>query len=234
MLLSIIIPAYNEEKTVAKIIKKVQKIRLPKNLIKEIIVIDDGSTDSTPKIIKNIKGIKYVSHNKNFGKGAAVLTGIRNSKGDFILIQDADLEYDPKYIPHIIEPILKGKAKVVYGTRLKNYPLKILGKKRTPLITHYLGNKFLSFITNILFGKNVSDMETGYKVFLSSILSGIEIKAKGFDFEPEITAKLLKKGFKIYEVPIKVNPRGYDEGKKITWKDGIVAFWTLVKYRFVD
>jgi len=162
------------------------------------------------------------------------LTGIRNSKGDFILIQDADLEYDPKYIPHIIEPILKGKAKVVYGTRLKNYPLKILGKKRTPLITHYLGNKFLSFITNILFGKNVSDMETGYKVFLSSILSGIEIKAKGFDFEPEITAKLLKKGFKIYEVPIKVNPRGYDEGKKITWKDGIVAFWTLVKYRFVD
>jgi glycosyltransferase involved in cell wall biosynthesis len=234
MKLSIIVPVYNEEKTVKKILNKVKKVRLPNLIEKEIIVVDDGSQDETPSILNNISGIKVINHKTNKGKGAAVRTGIETAKGDIILIQDADLEYNPDDYPRLLEPILKDKAEVVYGSRLKNYPLRIVGKRKTPLITHYLGNKLLTLITNLLYGNGLTDMETCYKVFTKEVLKPIKLNANRFDFEPEITAKILKAGYKICEVPIKVQPRGYDEGKKITWRDGIGAAWTLIKYRFVD
>jgi dolichol-phosphate mannosyltransferase len=235
MKLSIIIPVYNEEKTIEEILRQVSAVKLP-GVDREIIVVDDSSNDKSKEKIQNIqlKGIKLIIHKENQGKGAAVVTGIKKSKGDIILIQDADLEYDPNDYPKLLKPIMSGKAEVVYGSRLKNYPLRFTGKKKTPLITHYLGNRFLTFITNVLYGNDLSDMETCYKVFRREVVKGIEIKAKRFDFEPEFTAKIMKRGIKIHEVPIKVKPRGYDEGKKITWKDGFIAVWTLLKYRFVD
>ena len=234
MKLSIIVPVYNEEKTLKEIIERVKNAPFPKNVSREIIVVDDCSTDFSPKILSEIEGIKTIRHKANKGKGAAVRAGIEHSTGDIILIQDADLEYDPSYYRKLLEPILDGKASVVYGTRLKNYPLRIFGKRKTPLVTHYLGNKLLGFATNILYGSRLSDMETGYKVFKRTTIKGIKLTANRFEFEPEITARILKKGHKIFEVPIKITPRGYEEGKKITWKDGFVALWTLVKYRFVD
>lgn len=234
MKLSIIVPIHNEEKTVRNIFDRVKKASVPHNIVKEIIAVDDASTDTTSSILKKMKGITIYTHRINKGKGAAIRTGLGKASGDILLIQDADLEYDPQYYPKLLEPILKNKVNVVYGTRLRNYPLKLFGKGRTPLITHYLGNKLLSFITRILYATNLSDMETGYKVFRREIIDTIELTANRFDIEPEITAKILKKGYKIYEVPIKVMPRGYDEGKKISWKDGFVALWTLIKYRFSD
>lgn len=240
MKLSIIIPVFNEEKTLKEIVNRVKKSKLPRGIKKEIIIVDDGSTDNSILITKNLKlknkrlSIRQFIHKKNQGKGAAVMTGFAKSTGDVIVIQDADLEYDPNDYTKLITPIINGKADVVYGTRLKNYPLRIFGKKKTPLISHYLGNRFLTLMTELLYGKKVSDMETCYKMFKKEVLKDININAKRFDFEPEFTAKILKKGYKIYEVPIKVKPRGYEEGKKISWKDGFIALWTLIKYRFVD
>lgn len=234
MKLSIIVPVYNEEKTVSEILRQVKKVKLPKDLKREIIVVDDGSQDKTPTILNKISGIKVIKHKTNKGKGAAVRAGIKKVKGQIILIQDADLEYNPNDYPCLLEPILSGKTKVVYGTRLKNYPLRLFGRRKTPLFTHYLGNKLLTFITNLLYGDGLTDMETCYKVFKKEVLKSIKLKANRFDFEPEITAKALKAGYKIHEIPIKVKPRGYDEGKKITWRDGFVAVWTLLRYRFVD
>jgi dolichol-phosphate mannosyltransferase len=234
MKLSIIVPVYNEEKTVAEILRKVKKQKLPKGLTKEIIVVNDGSIDKTIKKLDEISGIRVFNHRKNKGKGAALKTGMSESKGDIILIQDADLEYNPSDYPRLLKPILNNKTKVVYGTRLKHYPLRIAGKKKTPLITHYIGNKLLTFMTNLLYGNGVTDMETCYKVFSKDVLKDIKINTNRFDFEPEFTAKILKQGYKIYEISIKVNPRGYQEGKKISWKDGFVALWTLIKYRFSD
>jgi len=236
MKLSIIIPVYNEEETIVEILRRVRSVKLPGGLEKEIIVVDDKSEDDSKQKVKSlkIKNIKLVEHKENLGKGAAVVTGIKKSTGDIILIQDADLEYDPNDYPKLLKPILNGKTEVVYGSRLANYPLKITGKKKTPLVTHYLGNKLLTLITNILYGNNLTDMETCYKVFRKIVVKDMKIKAKRFDFEPEFTAKIMKKGINIYEVPIKVRPRGYEEGKKITWVDGIIAVWILLKYRFVD
>lgn len=251
MRLSIIIPVYNEEKTVGEILKRIKRVKLPNGITREIVVVDDGSNDSSKvkissfassfvrtskdkKATKDKRNLKFIRHKVNRGKGAAVRTGIRAATGDVVLIQDADLEYNPEDYSRLLAPILDEGAEVVYGTRLKHYPLRFFGRKSTPFISHYLGNKFLTLVTNLLYGNNVSDMETCYKVFKREALKGVVLKSDGFDFEPEITAKILKNGYKIYEVPIRVNPRGYDEGKKITWRDGVKALWTLIKYRFED
>lgn len=247
MKLSIIVPVYNEEKTVTAILDKVEKVNLPKGVAKELVVVDDGSTDNSKFKIKNAKlqlknkqslttykDFKLIEHKKNKGKGAAVRTGFKNATGDILLIQDADLEYNPEDFPKLLRPILRGKASVVYGTRLVNYPLRLWGKNKTPMPLHYIGNKLITFVTNLVYGGSITDMETCYKVFTRGALKGIKLKANGFDIEPEITAKILKKGYKIHEVPIKVKPRGYDEGKKISWIDGVIAVWTLLKYKVSD
>lgn len=234
MKLSIIIPVYNEEKTVEEIIRKVKEVSLPKGIRKEIIVVDDGSTDKTPRILKKIKGINIFCHRINKGKGAAVRTGIKKTTGEIILIQDADLEYNPEDYKRLITPIIHKEALVVYGSRLKNMSFKLFGKNKTPMPTHYLGNKFLTAITNFLYGADLTDMETGYKVFIRKVLDRIELTSDRFEIEPEITAKVLKNGIKIKEIAIQSNPRGYEDGKKITWKDGISALFTLIKFRLTD
>lgn len=231
MKLSIIIPVFNEENTFEELIDSVKRVKLPDKISKEIIVIDDGSHDSTPKLIRKTKGIRRISHRRNKGKGAAVISGINSSSGEIVIIQDADLEYDPNYFPKLIKPIIERNKKVVYGTRLANYPLKLFGRNKTPLPFHYVGNKVLTTITNTLYRSNITDMETCYKVFTREVIKDLKLVSMGFEIEPEITAKILKAGHTIHEVPIKVKPRGYDEGKKITWKDAIVAVRTLVKYR---
>lgn len=236
MTLSIIIPVYNEEKTIADILEKVNKVKLPNFLKKEIIVVDDGSFDQTPKRLSNTKKIKFkhIRHNKNLGKGAAIKTGLKEAKGDLIIIQDADLEYNPEEYMKLLEPILKKGAKVVYGTRLINYPLKFWGENKTVLPVHLIANKFLTTLTNLLYGSKITDMETGYKLFTREILKKISLKSNRFDFEPEITAKVLKLNIPIVEVPIKANPRTYEEGKKIGWWDGLIAVWILIKYKFTS
>jgi len=236
MKLSIIIPVYNEEKTIIEVLDRVRKEIIPE-VEKEIIVVDDGSKDSTREKLKALKAddLKIIFHEKNGGKGKAVRTGIENATGDYIIIQDADLEYHPKYIKDLVKPILEKKAEVVYGTRLNRMPHLRGEEAKNLFILHYLGNRFLSLVTSVLYGQWITDMETCYKLFPKKAMDGITLHARGFELEPEITAKLLKKGYKIKEVSISVVPRGYDEGKKLnTVRDGLKAFWSLVKYRFSD
>lgn len=236
MKLSIIIPAYNEEKTIVDIIEKVIKQGIP-GFEKEIIVVDDGSKDATVDLIKKRKfsNITLLQHTLNKGKGAAVITGMQKASGDYVIIQDADMEYDPKDIPKLIAPLKKNKNIVVYGTRLKRMPNFLRDERTLRFFLHYLGNKSLSFFTSMLYGKWITDMETGYKIFPRSSMKDIVIHARSFDFEPEITAKFLKKGYEIVELPISTNPRDYTQGKKLnTFKDGPIALWTLIKYRFVN
>ncbi len=237
MKLSIIIPAYNEEKTILEILQKVYELDLGQ-IDKEVVIVDDGSKDATLSLInqfaKDKKGIVVLEHKKNRGKGAGVITGIKAATGDILIIQDADLEYDPQDIPKLILPIVRKKFRVVYGTRLRTKPV-FFGKNRTPLLVHFFGNKFLSLLTSILYGAHITDMETCYKAFDRDVLKGVRLRSRSFDFEPEITAKILKKHIKIHEVDIKTKPRGYAEGKKLhTVRDGSIALWTLIKYRFVD
>jgi dolichol-phosphate mannosyltransferase len=236
MKLSIIIPVYNEEKTVADVLKKVTQVKF-KDVVKEIIVIDDGSSDKTLSKIKSLKlrNIKLYSHKKNQGKGAAVRTGIKKATGEYIVIQDADLEYNPEDIKKLLRPIQNGSARVVYGTRLKRMPNFSRDERTLQFFFHYIGNKLLSLVTSILYFHWVTDMECCYKLFPKKALNGTVLHAKGFEFEPEITVKLLKKGYKMTEVPISTNPRGYGEGKKLNgMKEGPKALWILLKYRFVD
>ncbi|EKD26881.1 MAG: dolichyl-phosphate mannose synthase related protein [uncultured bacterium] len=237
MKLSIIIPVFNEEKTIGTVIEKVYNLKI-KGASKEIVVVDDGSTDTTATEIKKlklkIKNFEFFRHKKNMGKGAAVKTAIENATGDYIIIQDADLEYDVNDIPRLFSNI-KGKRDVIYGTRLNRLPNLKKEERRIRFLIHYLGNRFLSLLTSILYGQWITDMETCYKLFPRSEAKSIRLKSKRFDFEPEITSKLLKKGLRIKEIPITTNPRGYEEGKKLnTFRDGIVAFWSLIKYRFID
>ena len=238
MKLSIIIPVFNEEKTISEMLRKVNEIKIS-GVEKQVIVINDGSTDATASIIQNsklkIQNFEYTEHSKNQGKGAAVRTGIKNATGDYIIIQDADLEYNPEDIRKLVMPVLESAIKVVYGTRLKRLP-NFSKEERTPqFLLHYIGNKFLSLLTSILYGQWITDMETCYKLFPKKAVEGMRLNARRFEFEPEITAKLLKKGYKILEIPISTKPRGYDEGKKLnTFRDGTIALWNLLKYRFVE
>ena len=227
MELSVIIPIYNEARTIYTILDRV----LATGLTHEIILVDDGSTDDTRALLESrdgSQGIRVVLHKKNQGKGAAVRTGITAATGDVILIQDADLEYDPRDYPELIKPIEEGLADVVYGSRFLG------GPRRAVMFWHMIANKLLTFATNLLYNTILSDMETGYKVFRREVLQGIRLRANRFDFEPEFTAKILKRKVRIYEVPITFNPRDYAEGKKITIKDAFYAAWALLKYRFVD
>jgi glycosyltransferase involved in cell wall biosynthesis len=227
--LSIIMPVYNEQDTLAEILDQVRAVDLP-DVEKEIIVVDDGSTDGAREILAQeaeAGDLRVLYHDRNRGKGAAVRTGIEQATGDIILIQDADLEYDPRDYPTLIRPIVEGRVAVVYGSRF-------LGPRKAMLFWHMLGNKLLTLTTNILYNAILSDMETCYKCFRADVIKDIPLRARRFDFEPEVTAKVLKRGHRIFEVPISYYGREYDEGKKITWRDGPVAFWTLIKYRFID
>lgn len=225
--ISILIPVFNEVNTLQKILEKVENVDFC-GLEKEIILIDDFSTDGTKDLYKNLP-YKVLYHEKNMGKGAALRTGFKEATGDIVVIQDADLEYDPSDYKELIQLIIDNKADVVYGTRLTG-----VKPSRAFMFHHLLGNKFLTLITNLLYNTTLTDMETCYKAFKRDFLTGIEIKSNRFDFEPEITAKILKRGARIYELPISYYGREYSEGKKITWKDGFSAIWTLVKYRFTD
>lgn len=240
MKLSIIIPVFNEERTIEQVLRKITEVKLA-GIEKEIIVVNDASTDATLSIIskffnqQNRNNVRIFTHEKNQGKGSAVRTGIKEATGKYILIQDADLEYAPTDIVYLIEPIRKRSSLVVYGTRLRRLPNLRRDEKTVRFLFHYIGNRLLSLLTSILYGQWITDMETGYKLFPRRALKNLTLHSKSFDFEPEITAKLLKAGFRVLEIPISTNPRGYDEGKKLnTFRDGIVALWTLVKYRFTD
>lgn len=222
--ISILIPVYNEKDTLLEILKKVENLSF--GLEKEIILIDDCSTDGTRELYKDIQH-KILIHDKNLGKGAALRTGLKEATGDIIIIQDADLEYSPEdYIP-LVELVKNDKADVVYGSRLSNNQNN--GKF---LLLSYLANQFLSFLTRLLYKTSITDMETCYKVFRSDFIKDIKIESNRFDFEPEITAKILKKGARYLEAPISYNARNESEGKKIGWKDGVHAIITLLKYRF--
>ncbi len=223
LILSIIIPVYNEKETINDIIDAV--VATPYR--KEIIIVDDCSTDGTRNILTKIKkdGLKVYMHDKNQGKGAALQTGFSHATGDIILIQDADLEYDPQEYSTLINPILEGKADVVYGSRFAGH-----GAHRVLYFWHYMGNRFLTFLSNLFTNLNLTDMEACYKAFTREAIAGVKIKEKRFGFEPEITAKMARKKLRIYEVPISYYGRTYEEGKKVTWKDGLRAMWCIIKY----
>lgn len=227
--ITVLIPIFNEVNTLKIILQKVEEANFC-GLEKEVILIDDFSTDGTREILKEFEN-KYpiFYHDKNMGKGAALRTGFEHMTGDIVVIQDADLEYEPEDYEPLIQLILNGKADVAYGSRLSG------GKpSRSFMFTHLLGNKLLTLMTNVLYNTTLTDMETCYKAFKTDFIKGIEIKSNRFDFEPEITAKVLKRGARLYELPISYYGREYDEGKKITWKDGVHAILALIKFRFVD
>jgi glycosyltransferase involved in cell wall biosynthesis len=243
--LSIIIPVYNEAATLREMLCRVRQVNVtvqvdfgphshlqqPIRLEKEIIVVDDGSQDGSREIVREEASsgqLRAFYHPHNQGKGAAVRTGLQQATGDFVLIQDADLEYDPREYQTLVQPLLEGRAKVVYGSRFRGGPTKAM------FFSHMLGNRFLTLVTNVLYDTIISDMETCYKCFCADVVRSIPLRARGFEFEPEVTAKVLKRGYRIYEVPISYTGREFEEGKKITWRDGFKALWTLVKYRFVD
>ncbi|MFN8413493.1 MAG: glycosyltransferase family 2 protein [Anaerolineales bacterium] len=227
MKLSVIIPVYNEVESIKVILERVHAT----NLVSEIVVVDDGSKDGTRDVLKSLDGkdtVRVILHEVNKGKGAAVRTGMQAATGDVLLIQDADLEYDPRDFPELLKPIQEGLADVVYGSRF-------LGRAhRVTMFWHMVANRMLTFMTNILYNTILTDMETGYKVFKREVINGMVIRANSFNFEPEFTAKILKRNYRIFEVPITFNPRDYSQGKKIKLHDAFEAVWALIKYKFVD
>jgi len=239
MRLSVIVPAYNEADTIAEILRRVRAVELrvpvgygPENgsaviLDREVVVVDDGSTDGTREILRRAQDVTVFLHQENQGKGAAVRTALQGSTGHIILIQDADLEYDPRDYPALLQPILEGRSEVVYGSRFRGGPTKAM------FFWHMLGNRFLTLVTNVLYDTILSDMETCYKVFTREVADQLNLRAHGWGFDPEITAQILKLGYRIYEVPIAYTGREFDEGKKIGWRDGLTVLWTLLKYRFL-
>jgi glycosyltransferase involved in cell wall biosynthesis len=227
MKLSVIIPVYNEVASIEEIVRRVQAT----GRASEIVVVDDGSTDGTREVLARLDGrgnVRVLFHEKNRGKGAAIRTGLQAAQGDVLLIQDADLEYDPRDYPLLLRPIEEGIADVVYGSRFLG------GPRRVVMFWHMVANKLLTMFTNILYDTILSDMETGYKVFRREVIQDMPLRANRFDFEPEFTAKVLKRHYRIFEVPISFNPRDYSQGKKIKLRDAFEAVWTLLKYRFVD
>jgi glycosyltransferase involved in cell wall biosynthesis len=227
-LLSIVMPIYNEKATVLQVVACLRKEL--DGLSHEIVLVDDGSTDGTVQKIQelNHKSVRVLTHPVNRGKGAALQTGFRECRGEIVVIQDADLEYDPKDIPRLIQPIIDGKADVVFGSRFHGEV------QRVHLFTHRIGNAALTFFSNLMTNLNLSDMECGYKAFRREVIKSFEIKEARFGVEPEITAKVAKRGYKIYEVPVSYSGRDYSEGKKIGWKDAIRALWCIIRYRFSD
>ena len=227
--LSVIVPVYNERNTLVEVLRRMRAVELPDGIEREIIVVDDGSDDGTRDVLKQLgdSTVRVVLHDVNRGKGAALRTGFSHATGEYVLVQDADLEYDPEDWPKLLNPVLRGKARVVYGSRFT-------GERRNMLLLHWIGNRFLSMTTNILYNTTLSDMETCYKLLERDLVDEMKLHSNRFDIEPEITAKVLKRGIRIYEVPISYSGREFDEGKKITWRDGFAALWTLVKFRFRD
>ncbi len=225
-LLSVVMPCYNERGTIEEIVRRVLAVPIRT----ELIVVDDGSTDGTRDILARLTAelpLKVILQPANGGKGAALRRGFEEVTGDLVIIQDADLEYSPEEFPQLIELICEGRADVVYGSRF-------LGRHRVFLFTHYVGNRLLTLVTNVLYNTMLSDMETCYKVMRTEVLRSMTLASDGFGIEPELTAKIFKRHYRVYEVPITYDGRNYDEGKKITWRDGIVALWVLLKYRFTE
>lgn len=227
MIISVVIPVYNEKTTLCEIIRRVEAV----DMRKEIVLVDDGSTDGTRDALReyeNREGFQVVYHDRNRGKGAALRTGFEKARGEIIIIQDADLEYNPKDYPVLLEPILDGRADVVFGSRFMGGPHRVL------LFWHYFGNRILTTLSNMFTNINLTDMETGYKVFRKEVLVPIKLTCDRFGFEPEFTSKIARHRFRIYEVPISYNGRDYSEGKKIGWKDGVAALWFIFKFRFLS
>lgn len=227
MKLSVVIPVYNERRTIEEIIRRVEGVAIEK----EIIVVDDCSTDGTRDVLKKLEGrneIKVIYQPRNQGKGAALREGFKHATGEIIIVQDADLEYDPREYPQLIAPIVEGKADVVYGSRFLSGPHRVL------FFWHYVGNKILTTLSNMLTDLNLSDMETCYKAFRADVIKGIKLRENRFGFEPEVTAKIARMGCRVYEVPISYHGRDYSQGKKINWKDGVAAIYCILKYRFID
>ncbi|MCA9881797.1 MAG: glycosyltransferase family 2 protein [Anaerolineae bacterium] len=227
--LAVIVPCYNEADNISEVLNRVLAVELAD----EIIIVDDGSTDGTLDVLhelqtKNIPNLRILYHERNKGKGAALVTGFKAAESDIILIQDADFEYDPREYPILLKPIYEGITPIVYGSRFLGGPRKAMN------FWNMVANKMLTLATNVLYNAILSDMETCYKVFKRELVKDMPIRARGFEFEPEFTAKILKRGIRIYEVPISYNGREWDEGKKIKWTDAPIALWTLLKYRFVD
>ncbi|MCP4543691.1 MAG: glycosyltransferase family 2 protein [Chloroflexi bacterium] len=242
MKLSIIMPVYNEIGTITEILERVRAVKLEVpvgygvnngavvEFEREVVIVDDGSTDGTREILRTLEGepdLSIILHERNQGKGAAVRTGLQHASGDVMLVQDADLEYDPRDYVSLLQPIVEGRSQVVYGSRFRGGPTKAM------FFWHMIGNRFLTLVTNVLYNTILSDMETCYKVFAREVAEQLKLKAPGWGFDPEITAQILKRGYRIYEVPISYTGREFEEGKKISWRDGLVVLWTLIKYRFI-
>ena len=241
MKLSVIMPVYNEIGTITEILRRVRAVQLKVpvgygpddgSLVefeREIVVVDDGSTDGTRDILRELDGapdVLVTFHERNQGKGGAVRTGLGRASGDVMLVQDADLEYDPRDYLALLQPIVEGRSQVVYGSRFRG------GPTRAMFFWHMIGNRFLTLVTNVLYNTILSDMETCYKVFTREVAAQLDLQAPGWGFDPEITAQILKRGYRIYEVPISYTGREFEEGKKISWRDGLTVLWTLLKYRF--
>ena len=224
--LSVVVPVFNERTTLVEVIRRMRTVELPDGIEREIIMVDDGSTDGTRDVLRQLgdSTVRVLKHDTNRGKGAAVRTGLQVASGDYVLVQDADLEYDPEDWPKLIAPVQRGRARVVYGSRFT-------GERRNMLFLHWVGNRVLSLVTNVLYNTTLSDMETCYKLVDRSLLLDLDLRSERFDIEPEITAKILKRRIRIYEVPISYTGREFDEGKKITWRDGFRALWVLLRIR---